>query len=252
MVQRLTGKVALISGAARGMGAVHARLFIAEGARVVLADIRDDAGKECADELNRIAEARMAAYVHLDVTKAVEWQQAVAVAEREFGRLDILVNNAGVLAMGGVEATTEEEWQWIVDVNQKGVWLGMKAAVPAMRRAGGGSIINISSIYGLIGSGAATAYQGTKGAVRILSKTAAVEYVHENIRVNSVHPGIIATPMVVEGLPIEARDAIAGLAPMKREGRPEEIAYGVLYLASDEASYVTGAELVIDGGYSTV
>jgi NAD(P)-dependent dehydrogenase (short-subunit alcohol dehydrogenase family) len=154
--------------------------------------------------------------------------------------------------MGGVEATTEEDWQRIVDINQKGVWLGMKAAVPAMRRAGGGSIVNISSIYGLIGSGAATAYQGTKGAVRILTKTAAVEYVGENIRVNSVHPGIIATPMVTEGLPIEARNGIAELAPMKREGRPEEIAWGVLYLATDEASYVTGAELVIDGGYSAV
>jgi NAD(P)-dependent dehydrogenase (short-subunit alcohol dehydrogenase family) len=128
----------------------------------------------------------------------------------------------------------------------------MKATVPAMRRAGGGSIVNISSIYGISGSGAATAYQGSKGAVRILTKTAAAQYAAENIRVNSVHPGIITTPMVEEGVPIEGRNAIAALAPMKREGKPEEIAYGVLFLASDEASFMTGAELVIDGGYTAV
>jgi NAD(P)-dependent dehydrogenase (short-subunit alcohol dehydrogenase family) len=152
--------------------------------------------------------------------------------------------------MAGVEETTEEDWQRVVDVNQKGVWLGMKAAIPAMRRAGGGSIVNISSLYGLIGSGGATAYQGSKGAVRILTKTAAVQYAPEHIRVNSVHPGIITTPLVEEGLSLEERSAVAGLGLLKREGKPEEIAYGVLFLASDEASFMTGAELVIDGGYS--
>ncbi|GAC1361187.1 MAG: glucose 1-dehydrogenase [Ktedonobacteraceae bacterium] len=250
MTKRLAGKVVLISGAARGMGAVEVRLFIEEGARVVLGDIRDQEGQQCADQFNQRAESRNAIYVHLDVTKSEDWEKAVATAEREFARLDVLVNNAGVLSMTGVEDTTEEEWQRVVDINQKGVWLGMKAAVPALRRVGGGSIVNISSIYGISGSGAATAYQGSKGAVRILTKTAAVQYAAENIRVNSVHPGIIATPMVEEGLPIEARNAIAALAPMKREGKPEEIAYGVLFLASDEASFITGAELVIDGGYT--
>ena len=172
------------------------------------------------------------------------------MAEREFGSLTVLVNNAGVLSMLGVEDESEEGWQRVVDINQKGVWLGMRAAVPALRRAGGGSIVNISSLYGLIGSGAATAYQGSKGAVRIITKTAAVQYAPENIRVNSVHPGITTTPMVEQGLSSEAREALTALTPLRREAKAEEVAFGVLYLASDEASYVTGAELVIDGGYS--
>lgn len=250
MADRLAGKVALISGAARGLGATAARLFVEQGAEVVLGDILDEQGLRVADDLNRGADSRRAVYVHLDVTKADNWADAVMAAEREFGRLDVLVNNAGVLGMAGVEEETEEGWQRVVDINQKGVWLGMKAAVPAMRRAGGGSIVNISSLYGLIGSGAAAAYQASKGAVRILSKTAAVQYAPENIRVNSVYPGIATTPMVEQGLPPEGRQGIASLALLKREAKPEEIAYGVLFLASDEASYVIGAELVIDGGYS--
>jgi NAD(P)-dependent dehydrogenase (short-subunit alcohol dehydrogenase family) len=249
MAKRLTGKVALISGAARGMGAAEARLFAAEGAKVVLGDVREE-GRRVADEINAAADARLALYVPLDVTDAAQWAAAVDAAERQFGGLDVLVNNAGVLGMAGVEDTTEEEWDRVVGVNQKGVWLGMKAAVPALRRRGGGSIVNISSIYGMIGSGAAAAYQGSKGAVRILTKTAAVQYAPENIRVNSVHPGITTTPLVEEGIHLAGRQAIACLAPMKREGKPEEIAYGVLFLASDEASFVTGAELVIDGGYT--
>ena len=249
MANRLTGKVALISGAARGLGAADARLFVEEGAKVVLGDVLGKDGQKPAEELNRGAKTGPTAYKHLDVTKAADWENAVAAAEREFGRLNILVNNAGILSMAGVEDTTEAEWQRIVDVNQKGVWLGMKAAVPAMRRAGGGSIVNISSLYGLIGSGAATAYQGAKGAVRILTKTAAVQYAAENIRVNSVHPGITTT-LILEPLSAEVRKTIADGGGMKREGKPEEIAYGVLFLASDEASFMTGAELVIDGGYS--
>lgn len=251
MANRLSGKVALISGAALGQGAAEARLFVAEGARVVLGDILDEQGEQVAAELNRGAEPARALYLHHDVTKADDWANAVAVTEREFGSLDILVNNAGILSMAGVEDTTEEEWQQVVDVNQKGVWLGMKAVIPAMRRAGGGSIVNISSIYGQIGSGGAMAYQGTKGAVRIMTKTAAVQYVAENIRVNSVHPGLIATPMV-EILSSEEWEQIEGLHPMKRAGKPEEVAYGVLFLASNEASFITGSELTIDGGYTTV
>jgi NAD(P)-dependent dehydrogenase (short-subunit alcohol dehydrogenase family) len=251
MTNRLAGKIALISGAARGMGAVEARLFAAEGAKVVIGDVRDE-GRRVADEINAAADARLALYVRLDVTDAAQWAAAVEAGEREFGGLDVLVNNAGVLGMAGVEDETEAEWDRIVGINQKGVWLGMRAAVPALRRRGGGSIINISSIYGMIGSGAATAYQGSKGAVRILTKTAAVQYAAENIRVNSVHPGITTTPLVEEGIDLAGRQAIAGVAPLKREGKPEEIAYGVLYLASDEASFVTGAELVIDGGYTCV
>jgi cyclopentanol dehydrogenase len=249
MSNRLAGKVGLISGAARGLGRADARAFIDEGAKVILGDILDGEGQQLANELNEGVTPFRAAYVHLDVTQASSWENAASMAEREFGNLNVLVNNAGVLSMSGVEDTSEEEWQRIVDVNQKGVWLGMKAVIPAMRRAGGGSIVNISSLYGLIGSGGATTYQGTKGAVRILTKTAAVQYAAENIRVNSVHPGLIDTPMA-QLVPVEARNKLASGACMNREGRPEEVAHGVVFLASDEASFVTGAELVIDGGYS--
>ena len=250
MGSRLVGKVALISGAARGMGSTEAGLLVVEGAKVVLGDLLDEEGQFIADGLNKGATSKRAIYAHLDVTSAHDWANAVAIAEREFGSLNVLVNNAGVLSMLGLEEETEEGWQRVVDINQKGVWLGMRAVVPAMRRAGGGSIVNISSLYGLIGSGAATAYQGSKGAVRILTKTAAVQYAPENIRVNSVHPGITTTPMVERGVAAEARQAIVALTPLRREARPEEVAYAVLFLASDEASYITGAELAVDGGYS--
>jgi cyclopentanol dehydrogenase len=250
VANRLTGKVALITGASRGMGAAEARLFVQEGAKVVLADVLDAEGTRLAEKLN-LAQPNQAIYVHLDVTKATDWDNAISIAERTFGSLGILVNNAGILSLAGVEGTTESEWQRVVDVNQKGVWLGMKAAAPAMRRTGGGSIVNISSIYGLIGSGGSAAYHGTKGAVRILSKTAAAEFAPANIRVNSVHPGIITTPMV-EPLSDDLRDRVASGGCIKREGRPEEVAYGVVFLASDEASYVTGSELVIDGGYTAL
>jgi NAD(P)-dependent dehydrogenase (short-subunit alcohol dehydrogenase family) len=250
MANRLNGKVALITGAARGMGAAEARLFVSEGARVALADVHDGEGRRIADDLNH-SWAGSAVYVHLDVTKTADWDNAMALAERTFGGLHILVNNAGILSLAGVEATTELEWQHVIDVNQKGVWLGMKAAAPAMRRVGGGSIVNISSIYGLIGSGGSAAYHATKGAIRILSKTAAAEFAPANIRVNSVHPGIITTPMV-EPISGEFREKVASAGCIKREGRPEEVAYGVLFLASDEASYVTGSELVIDGGYTAL
>jgi len=249
MIGRLSGRVALITGAARGMGAADTRLFVAEGAHVVLADVLDVEGQQLARDLD--CRKGRALYVHLDVTQAADWEKAVAAAEDTFGHLDILINNAGILNMAGVEATTEPEWQRIIDVNQKGVWLGMKAALPAMRRAGGGSIVNISSIYGLIGSGGAAAYHSTKGAIRILTKTAAAEFAPSNIRVNSIHPGLITTPMVAP-IPTDFHKQIISMGCIKREGRPEEVAYGVLFLASDESSYITGSELVIDGGYTAL
>ena len=250
-MDRLKNKVALISGGARGQGAAEARLFASEGAKVVIGDVRDELTKQTADAINANLGANTVLAVHLDVTRAADWRSAVETCEREFGGLDILVNNAGIANMKGLEQTSEEEWDAIVNVNQKGVWLGMKTAVPAMRKRGGGSIINISSIYGLIGSAGSTAYHGTKGAVRLLTKAAAVQYAPEKIRVNSIHPGLIHTPMVEEALrsPQELQPVI-DLTPMKRGAKPEEVAWCVLFLASDEASYVTGAELAVDGGYS--
>ena len=198
-MDRLKGKVALISGGARGQGAAEARLFVGEGAKVVVGDVLDDQAKRLADEINVAVGSRVIAAAHLDVTRAADWRAAIAACEREFGGVDILVNNAGIYRREGVEETTEEDWDSVVNVNQKGVWLGIKAAVPAMRRRGGGAIVNISSVFGMIGSPGSIAYHGTKGAVRLLTKAAAAQYAQEKIRVNSIHPGVILTPMT-EGL----------------------------------------------------
>ena len=197
MVDRLAGKVALISGGARGQGACEARLFVQEGARVVIGDLLDEEGQRLADELNRGSESRRALFLHLDVTRAEDWDRVVEATEQTFGGLHVVVNNAGIGSPpggSGVESTSEENWQRVININQKGVWLGMKAAMPAMRRAGGGSIVNISSIWGLVGSGASMAYHSAKAAVRLMTKTAAVQYAPEKIRVNSVHPGTLIRP----------------------------------------------------------
>ena len=244
---RLEGKVALISGGARGQGAVEAKLFASEGASVVIGDILDDLGRQVEAE---IAESGgNATYVHLDVTSESQWNDAVNTAIERYGKLDILVNNAGILIRAGVEDTTEEDWDRIMDINGKGVFLGTKAAIPAMREAGGGSIINISSVAGLQGSPASAAYSSTKGAVRILTKSTAVQYAKEGIRCNSVHPGIIHTDMTRDTLdtPEGERDWRTRV-PMGRIGVSEDVAKGVMFLASDESSYMTGSELVIDGG----
>jgi len=249
MAGRLDGKVALISGGARGMGVAEAEIFAREGAAVVLGDVLDTELEETA-ELIRGRGGRVLS-LRLDVTQESDWESIVTAAESEFGRLDVLVNNAGIVHAGGVEDTTLEDWNRVVAVNQTGVWLGMRAAIPAMRRAGGGSIVNISSIFGIIGSAGTAAYHGTKGAVRLLTKQAAVEYAPERIRVNSVHPGMIDTPMLRSGVDNPKFKGNPAMTwPMRRVGRPEEIANGVLFLASDEASFITGAELVIDGGYT--
>ena len=250
-MDRLKGKVALISGGARGQGAAEARLFAGEGARIVIGDVLDDLCKRTADEINSKSGRKAVAAIHLDVTRAADWRTAVDTCITEFGGLDVLVNNAGIANVKGIEETSEEEWDSVVNINQKGVWLGMKAAIPAMRRRGGGSIINISSIYGIIGSAGSAAYHGTKGAVRLLKKSAAVQYAPDKIRVNSVHPGVILTPMV-DVVPRSELQPLIDMAPMKRGAQPEEVGWCVVFLASDEASFVTGAELVVDGGYTAV
>ena len=245
---RLEGKVVLISGGARGQGAAEARMMAREGARVVLADILDDDGKQVETEIQEAGNE--ATYLHLDVTKESDWRSVVQETVRRYGKLDVLVNNAGILIRKGVEETTEEDWDCVMAINAKGVFLGTKCVIPAMRQAGGGSIINISSTAGLTGgTGATAAYSATKGAVRLLTKATAIQYAKENIRCNSVHPGDIDTPMVRYELsnPDMLR-GIMGRLPLGRIGTTEDIAYGVLYLASDESSFVTGAELVIDGG----
>ena len=245
---RLDGKVALISGGARGQGTTEARLFVREGARVVFGDILDDEGKKVEEEIR--AAGGEATYVHLNVTREADWRAAVSTAVDRYGKLDVLVNNAGILLRAKIEETTEEDWDRIMAVNAKGVFLGTKCAIPAMRRAGGGSIVNISSTAGLVGSpGETAAYTATKGAVRLFTKATAIQHAKDKIRCNSVHPGPIATDMIKDML--EDRSAWEQRLrrlPMGRVGTAEEVAYGVLYLASDEASYVTGSELVIDGG----
>ena len=248
---RLEGKVALISGGARGMGAAEAKLFAAEGAKVVLGDVLDEEGQRVEAE---IAEAGgEAVFVSLDVTSESDWRNAVNTAVERFGRLDILVNNAGIFNRAFIHEQTEEDWDRVMDINGKGVFLGTKTAIPAMREAGGGSIVNISSVAGLIGSMASTSYNASKGAVRLLTKSAAVQYAKEGIRCNSVHPGPIQTPMLDLVYPNEeARAQRQDAIPMGRLGDMDDVAKGVLFLASDEASYMTGSELVIDGGYTAM
>jgi len=245
---RLAGKVALISGGARGQGAAETRLFVREGAAVVFGDVLDDEGKKVEAEIR--ANGGRATYVHLDVTREADWRAAVATAVQTYGRLSVLVNNAGILFRAKIEDTSEVDWDRIMAVNVKGVFLGTKAVIPALRAAGGGSIINISSTAGLVGSpGGTAAYTATKGAVRLFTKSTAIQHAREGIRCNSVHPGPIVTDMIKDVLDDQkAWEGRLRRLPMGRAGTADEVAYGVLYLASDESSYVTGSELVIDGG----
>ena len=244
---RLQGKVAFITGAARGQGAEEARMFAKEGAKVVLADVPDQEGTAGAAEIAEMGGDAL--YVHLDVTNEDEWDAAVQSAIASFGKLDILVNNAGIWRRGQVLETSSDQWDDIMDVNAKGVFLGTKAAIPEMRKAGGGSIVNISSTAGLVGSKTSAAYSASKGAVRIFTKSTAVQYAAEGIRANSIHPGPIDTDMGDQVWPDAASKAASVTrTALNRMGTPEDIAYGALYLASDESSFVTGSELVIDGG----
>lgn len=251
MAGRLAGKVAIITGAAKGMGKAEAELFAREGAKVVVADILEDEAKQVADKINKDGYEAMA--VKLDVSKSEEWKSVVERVVEKWGKVDVLVNNAGILSMNGIEDATEEEWDRVMDINAKSQFLGIKYVLPAMKKAGKGSIINISSIYGLVGSGAAVAYHASKGASRLLTKTVAAELAKYNIRVNSIHPGVIRTPMT-EDLLKDSQNAraVLGTTVLGRPAEPEEVATGVLYLASDESSFMTGSEMVIDGGYTAL
>ncbi|HEU5189236.1 MAG TPA: glucose 1-dehydrogenase [Methylomirabilota bacterium] len=250
MPPRLAGKVALISGGARGIGAATARLFAQEGARVVVGDVLEPEGRALEAELS--GRGGQAAFVSLDVTREPDWERAVAAAVTRFGKLDVLVNNAGIGGAGRVEDTTLEEWHRVMEVNATGAFLGTRAAIPALRRAGGGAIVNISSQLGLVGmDDSSPQYQASKGAVRLLTKHTALQYAQEGIRANSVHPGPIVTPMTEKRRADPAiRARMVSRIPLGRYGEAEEIAYGVLYLASDESRFVTGSELVIDGGWT--
>ena len=244
---RLENKVALISGGARGMGAVEARLFVQEGAKVVIGDVLDDEGRRTEAEINE--SGGECVFVHLDVTSEESWQSAVSTAVDRFGKLDILVNNAGIYRTHNVADTSEEEWDQVMDINAKGVFLGTKAVIPAMRDNGSGSIVNISSVAGLVGNLMSSAYTASKGAVRLLTKSTAIQYARDGIRCNSVHPGTIQTDMTAPLLSDPAyREDRINRTPIGRLGTAEDVAYGVLFLSSDEASFMTGSELVIDGG----
>ena len=249
---RLEGKVAFISGGARGMGAYEAELFAKEGARVALGDVLDEEGRATEARIN--AAGGEAFFLPLDVTRESDWQRAIDATVSRFGKLDVLVNNAGIgsgVAPSKVEDTDEQQWDRVMGINSTGVFLGTKYAIPQMRKAGGGSIINISSIFGMVGSAGSSPYHASKGAVRLLTKSAAVQYAKDGIRVNSVHPGFVDTPMTEDSFRQPGmRQARIDGTPLGRIGATEDIAYGVLYLASDESLFVTGSELVIDGGFT--
>ena len=248
---RLEDKVALISGGAKGQGAVEARLFAKEAAKVVFGDILDEEGQKVEAEINEMGgDAR---YIHLDVTSEDDWDAAVKEAVTRYGKLDILVNNAGIsLRHQDMEVPTED-WDQIMEVNAKGVFLGTKYAIPAMKRAGGGSIVNISSIAGILGRPLASpAYSASKGAVRVFTKSTAGRFAADKIRCNSIHPGPIDTDMIRAATNSVRPESRVGEIPLGRLGQPADVAYGALYLASDESSFVTGTELIIDGGVTGI
>jgi len=262
MAGRLQDKVVLITGAGGGLGSEQARLMAKEGAKIVATNLKKDTiiapdqaedalwkrTLALVDEINRKGGEAIA--LPLDVTQEQDWIDAVAETEKHFGRLDVLSNNAGIYYHAGLLEHTVEKFYQIVSINQLGVLLGMKTAVPAMQRAGGGSIINFSSIYGISGAGMSTAYQSTKGAVRLMTKSAALEFVGDNIRINAICPGMFDTNLFESSVPQEAWEPLVSLVPMQRFGKPHEIAYGAIFLASDESSFMTGSDLVIDGGYT--
>ena len=245
---RLDGKVAFISGGARGLGAAEGKMFAREGAKVAFGDLLEEEGKKLEAEINETGGEAL--FVRLDVTSELDWEQAIHATVDRFGRLDVLVNNAGIAVHATPDEATVADWDRLMEINAKGVFLGTRAAIPEMRRAGGGSIVNISSASGIVSQWYLhPGYSASKGAVRLLTKSTALQYAKEGIRANSVHPGPVITSMTESGRSDPERYAIGrARTALGRYAEPEEIAYGVLFLASDESSYMTGSELVIDGG----
>jgi NAD(P)-dependent dehydrogenase (short-subunit alcohol dehydrogenase family) len=254
-MNRVNGKVAIITGGARGIGKAACKLLAEEGAKIAVTDVAEEEGKKVAEDIRK--NGGDAEFWKLDISDEEQVKSVITEVVEKFGKVDVLVNNAGI---GGASKPTheytEEEWDKVMDINVKGYFLCTKHAIPRMKDAGGGSIIYLSSIYGIVGSADVPAYHASKGASRLMAKTDALLYAGDNIRVNSIHPGFIWTPMVEDYAkkqgekPEEFREQLAGLHPIGHVGEPEDIAYGILYLASDESKFVTGSELVIDGGYT--
>lgn len=252
---RVEGKVALITGGRRGLGKASAVMLAREGAKVAISDRKEEGADDVIREITKAGGE--AIFILQDVAKEEDWKRAIDTVVGKFGKLDILVNNAGVGVGKNIEETTLEDWRWVMSVNLDGVFLGTKYGIMAMKKTGGGSIINMSSIEGIVGDRRLAAYDASKGGVRILTKSAALHCAkaRNNIRVNTVHPGFIDTPMVTgflkaQGDPAAARKALESLHPIGHLGEPDDVAYAVLYLASDESKFATGSELVIDGGFT--
>jgi NAD(P)-dependent dehydrogenase (short-subunit alcohol dehydrogenase family) len=249
MGSELEGRVAIVTGGARGIGRACARSLAEAGTRVVITDVIDGEGQGLADELT--GEGLNAGYQHLDVTDEGAWASVIADTIGRHERLDILINNAGIGSEADAEHETLETWNRVVAINQTGVWLGMRAAIPEMRRGGGGSIINVSSIFGAVGGfGASIAYHATKGAVRLMTKSAALAHATEGIRINSLHPGFVDTPLIASMKGTPAEEAIIAATPMDRLAEAVEVANVVTFLAGQGASYMTGSEVYVDGGWT--
>lgn len=247
-MKRLDGRVALVTGAASGIGKATIQRLVSEGAVAVVTDVQDEAGEETTAALRE--GGAKALYVHLDVADEAGWETAVERALAEYGRLDVLVNNAGLGDLAPIEDTTMRDWDRTIAIDQTGVFLGMKLCGDALKASGHGSIVNISSIFGTSGGfGVSPAYHAAKGAVRTLTKNVALRWATEGVRVNSIHPGFIRTPILDQAKGTDVWEAMTAMTPMGRLGEPEEIAAAVAYLASDDASFVTGLELYVDGGY---
>lgn len=248
---RISGKVALITGAAHGMGRSHAMLFAQEGAKVVVSDRDEEAGAAVAAEIERLG--GHAVFTRLDVSQEGDWKAAVSLALQAYGGIDVLVNNAGIGVYGMMDDLSVEDWDRAFSINARGTFLGCREVIPVMKRGGRGSIVNIASNLGLVGRPGCSVYCASKGAVRLLTKAMATELAEYNIRANSVHPGLVATDMTKDLMSTpEALEALLGSTLIRRAADPLEVSYAVLFLASEESSYVTGSELVVDGGYSSV